>query len=115
MSGETFGQMLRRIRMERGFSQTQLSRLANADPSYVNTLESRTRHRPSRDMVAAIADALDLSYAERDRFLFAAGLAPDTDWQSRCEEAEAALHLVREAVAVLTDAVEPTQLRRATG
>lgn len=113
MTGETFGQTLTRIRQERGYSQSELSRLANLDASYVHQLErSDGRKRlPSRMVTLALAEALEMSYAERDRFLFCAGLAPETDWQTRAEDAEAALRTVREAVGVLTDAVEPALLR----
>lgn len=103
-----FGALLRRLRTERGLSQNALSRAAGVDPSYVNRLERTgpdgngaapgARTLPSRPIITALALALDLSYAERDRFLYAAGLAPEVDWQARCEEAEARLALVRDAV-----------------
>lgn len=121
MSGETFGAMLRRLRVERGISQNQLARQSGIDPAYVNRLEragERTsegatvkQQLPGRDIVLALAETLDLSYAERDRLLFATGLAPVTDWQTRCEDIEAALQTVREAVGVLSTAVEPTLIR----
>ena len=43
MTGETLGAMLRRLRIERGYSQSHLAQLAGCDPSYVNTME---RARP---------------------------------------------------------------------
>lgn len=125
MSGETFGQMLRRLRIERALSQNELARQAGVDAAYVNRLERAgephpnggaiKRHLPSREIILALAAVLDLSYAERDRFLFCSGLATDTDWQSRCEDAEAALQLVRDAVGALNTAVEPIDIRRRTG
>lgn len=125
MSGETFGTLVRRLRTERGLSQNQLALQAGVDPAYVNRME-RAGERdangalirkglPGRDVIFSLSEALDLSYAERDRFLFAAGLAPETDWQARCEDVEAALYTVREAVGVLTNAVEPIALRRQVG
>lgn len=126
MSGETFGQLLRRLRVERGFSQNHLARMSGIDPAYVNRMErGDASMAPRKPVMLAIAEALDLSYAERDRLLFAAGLAPEIDWQARCEDVEAALEGVKAAVAVL-DVVraavvdletieEPPFIRRRTG
>lgn len=125
MSAETFGAMLRRLRIERGLSQNQLSIAAGIDPAYVNRLERAGEIKtsgkviketiPGRSIMLSLAEVLDLSYAERDRLLFVAGLAPETDWQTRCEDIEAALQTVRDAVAVLSTAVEPTLLRSRAG
>lgn len=99
---ETFGQMLRRLRIERGFSQNELARRSGVDASYVNRMERReSSSTPLRNVALSLAEALDLSYAERDRLLFAAGLAPEVDWQQRCEDVEAALESVKAAVSVL--------------
>lgn len=109
MSGETFGQILRSLRIQRGYSQSELSRRASLDASYVHYLERNDgrRRSPSRDVTLALADALDMSCAERDRLLFIAGLAPERDYQSLWQDAEAALQIVRDAVGELTEAVEP--------
>lgn len=135
MSGETFGQLLRRLRAERGWSQNHLARVAGINAAYVNRMERDgqpwasgepvLRHTPSRGIALALSSALDLSYAERDRFLFLAGLAPEIDWQARCEDVESALESVKAAVQVL-DVVraavvdletceEPPFIRRRTG
>lgn len=112
---EPFGVLLRRLRVERGLSQNELARRAGVDPAYVNRLE-RAGPGPNigRQIVLSLAEALEMSYAERDRLLFVAGLAPETDWQTRAEDAEAALHIISDAVGVLASAVEPTLLRRRT-
>lgn len=117
MTGETFGAMLRRIRVERDMGQSQLSRLAMFDASYVHQLEREDGRKrlPTRPVVLALAEALGMSYAERDRFLFIAGLAPETDWQTRAEDAEARLESVREALGMVADAAEPVDIRRRTG
>jgi transcriptional regulator with XRE-family HTH domain len=116
MTGETFGQLLRRVRAERGFSQNELARQAGIDPAYVNRLERLGPGRMlGRQIALALAMALEMSYAERDRFLFTAGLSPETDWQARCEDAEAALQSVRDALGLVPDAAAPTVLRRRTG
>lgn len=121
MSGETFGQMLRRVRVERGFSQNELARQAGYDPAYINRMEAErsTRkdgalHVPGRHVLMALAGALDLSYAERDQLLFVGGYAPETDWQTRAEVAESALQSVRDALGMVPDLAEPTMLRRRT-
>jgi transcriptional regulator with XRE-family HTH domain len=121
VSAETFAAMLRRLRVERGLSQSALAGAAAMDSAYVNRLERAGETQasgkvikltmPGRDFVLALALALDLSYAERDRMLFVAGLAPELDWQTRAEDAEAALQAVREAVGAISAAVEPTLLR----
>lgn len=125
MSGETFGAMLKRLRIERGMSQNELARSSGVDPAYVNRLERAgeqlasgktiKQHLPGREIMLGLAESLDLSYAERDRLLFIAGLAPEIDWQARCEDAEAVIHTIRgavgEAVGVLNGAVEPTMIR----
>lgn len=117
--------MLRRLRVERGLSQSELCRRAVVDPAYVNRLERAGQVQaggkviketiPGRGIILSIAESLDLTYAERDRLLFIAGLAPETDWQTRCEDIEAALQTVREAVGVLATAVEPTMIRSRAG
>lgn len=103
MSGETFGQMLRRHRIAAALSQNALAHAAGIDPAYVNRLERglSTRrdgraHLPHRSHVLALAEVMDVSQAEADRLLYAAGLAPQADYQTRAEVAEAKLHLIRQ-------------------
>lgn len=126
MTGEAFGQMLRRLRVERGLSQNELARRSGCDSAHVNRLErAGAGYRAGREVILSLAEALDMSYAERDRFLFVAGLAPEVDWQQRCEDVEAALESVKAAVAVLEmiradvarieTSEEPPYIRRRTG
>ena len=119
----TFGAVLRRHRIASGISQNDLAGAAQVDPAYVNRLERAgqrtisgrvvTGWSPSRHVVLALAEALGLGPAETDRFLFAAGLATQTDWQARAERAEYRLELVRKALA--EDADVPRLIRRSTG
>jgi transcriptional regulator with XRE-family HTH domain len=98
---ETFSAMLKRLRVRSTKSQNQLARESGCDPAYINRLESGMptvrsgvvypSANPRRAIVCAIAESLDLSDAETDRLLFAAGLAPSVDWQARAEIAEALL------------------------
>jgi transcriptional regulator with XRE-family HTH domain len=111
---ESLGPMLRRLRIRAGLSQNALARTAGVDPAYVNRLEAgRTTHDPGarhpaidrmpsprRGVVLSLAITLSLSDPETDRFLFAAGLAPAEDWQTRAEFAEARL----ERILALVDA-----------
>lgn len=126
MTGETFAAMLRRLREGRFLSQNALARAAGIDPAYVNRLEAGRQplgnHRPSipgRTVVLALAEVLDVSQAEADRLLFAAGLAPQVDWQTRALVAEGRLKTIKAAFATIRDALaeeaEPTMLRRRTG
>jgi transcriptional regulator with XRE-family HTH domain len=107
---ETFGQMLRRLRIERALSQSALARRAGCDPGYVNRMERGTQLRqdgrvtiPDRTIVLALAEVLDISQAEADRLLYAAGLAPQADYQTRAEAAEAKLDLIRQTFDLTPD------------
>jgi transcriptional regulator with XRE-family HTH domain len=109
VSGETFAAMLRRHRIEAGLSQNQLARLAKIDPAYVNRMERALANYttvPSRRVVLGLADALEMGPGPTDRFLFAAGLAPETDWQSRAIAAETIVAMVRDAVRPIDDQAE---------
>jgi transcriptional regulator with XRE-family HTH domain len=97
-SGCTFGWTLRTRRIEAGLSQSGLARRAGIDPAYVNRMERGSRGGLRRTIALALAAALELGPAETDRFLFAAGLAPEVDWQSRVEDVELRLRQVVSAV-----------------
>jgi transcriptional regulator with XRE-family HTH domain len=115
VTGETFGQMLRRLRIVAGLSQYELARRAGCDPSYVNILERRgAGSKMGRSFVLAFAEALDVSQPQADRLLFAAGLAPQEDWQTRALRAEIALSSIRQAFddAVASDDEELLVFRR---
>lgn len=121
MTGETLGAMLKRLREAAGLSQNQLARQAGCDPAYVNRLEGgkfypRKDGQPntfSRAVVLALAEVLDVSQSQADRLLFAAGLAPQEDWQTRAVKAEVRLAVIRDALA--EDDERPTFIRRQVG
>ena len=71
-----FARLLKTYRERAGLAQMHLALLVSADHSYVSRLESGTRS-PSRGMALALAAALNLSDAERDGFLAAAGFASE--------------------------------------
>lgn len=75
---QSFAALLRTHREAAGQSQKDLAGAAGIDQSYVARLESGTRQPPDRTLVIALAGALGLSTADRQRLLHAAGHA--TDW-----------------------------------
>lgn len=76
--------LLRAHRTRAGLSQARLAQRMGLNPSYINRLELEERH-PSRAVVLSLINVLDLTEAEGDRLLYAAGLAPATDWQRAYE------------------------------
>uniref|UniRef100_A0A831X0P1 XRE family transcriptional regulator n=1 Tax=Thermorudis peleae TaxID=1382356 RepID=A0A831X0P1_9BACT len=68
-----FGAELRRLREERGLSQSALARRARLDHTFISRLESGQRE-PSRESVEVLAAALGLAPPERQRLLGLAGL-----------------------------------------
>lgn len=80
-----FGAMVDEHLIRRGLSQSALARLVGVDPSYVNRIVKHGIERPSRPVVLEMAVAFDLDADETDRLLFAAGHAPERDWQTVAE------------------------------
>lgn len=82
-----------------------VARAAEIDPAYVFRLEKGgpKSHIPTRGVVLALAGVFDLSPSETDRLLYAAGLAPQEDWQTRAVKAEVALVRIRQAIEDLDD------------
>jgi transcriptional regulator with XRE-family HTH domain len=70
-----FAALLREWRKRRGFSQLELAGRANSSQRHVSFLESG-RSRPSRGVVLALTEALDLPLRARNQILAAAGFAP---------------------------------------
>ncbi len=76
-----FGIIVRRHRLSYGMSQNQLAKLTGIDAAYVNRIE-RSPATPTRAVVLRLAAALALEGVPKDRFLWAAGYAPDHDYIS---------------------------------
>lgn len=70
----SFGDLLRHWRRRRGMSQLDLALEAGVSQRHVSFLEGG-RARPSREMVLALAGALDAPLRERNAMLTAAGFA----------------------------------------
>lgn len=114
MTGETFGQMLRAYRIRAALSQNALARMAGIDPAYVNRIEKGVfEGHVRRGVVLSLANVLELSDGMADRLLYAAGLAPQGDYQTRAEAAEAKLDIIRQAFDLPSDVL--TFPRRLTG
>lgn len=68
------GQLVERLRTQRGMSQNALNRAANLSTGYVSQLESGARgKRPSREKVLALAQGLDANERETAELLRLAG------------------------------------------
>jgi transcriptional regulator with XRE-family HTH domain len=72
---ESFSDLLRHWRGIRRVSQLELALRADVSARHISFLESQ-RARPSRAMVLALADALEMPLSERNALLGAAGFAP---------------------------------------
>ncbi len=81
---ETFGSVLMRHRLDAGLTRAELAAMVDCHETYVGALEGG-RRTPSRRGVEAFATAFGLGVAETDRFLYAAGYAPRTDYQTLYE------------------------------
>lgn len=69
-----FGALLRRWRDQRRMSQLELGLVANVSARHISFLETG-RARPSRSMVLALSESLDVPRAARNVMLTAAGFA----------------------------------------
>jgi transcriptional regulator with XRE-family HTH domain len=99
----TFGHLLRAWRQARGQSQLALSLSAGVSSRHLSYMETG-RASPSRDMVLALALALEIPLRDRNALLQAAGFAPA--YRETPLDAPV-LGPVREAVQLLLGATEP--------
>src|SRR5262245_25616295 len=70
-----FGALLRHWRLARGMSQLALAVEAEVSSRHLCFLETG-RAQPSREMIQILAEVLDVSLADRNAMLLAAGYAP---------------------------------------
>lgn len=75
---ETFGDRLKRIRIEKHFSQSELSKLSGVGNVYISNLERNIKSKPSIEIAKKLADALKTPVDE---------LLNDNDSVSRIKEA----------------------------
>ncbi|WP_105970696.1 helix-turn-helix domain-containing protein [Streptomyces geranii] len=69
------GELMRRWREQRGYSQLALATRAEISARHLSFLETG-RSKPSRDMVLRLGRHLDLALREQNQLLLAAGYAP---------------------------------------
>lgn len=72
---DPFGQLLRRSRQGRGWSQMALAERADTSTRHLSFMETG-RALPSREMVLRLADRLAVPLRERNAWLVSAGYAP---------------------------------------
>lgn len=98
-----FPGMLRYWRARRGYSQLALSLAAGVSQRHISFLESG-RARPSRAMILALAEQLNVPLRQRNRLLLAAGFAPA---YTEHDLGEPPLQMVNQAVALILAKQEP--------
>ena len=98
-----FGSSLRRWRSLGRLSQLELAHRAGTTPRHLSFLETG-RSRPTRGMVARLAEALALPLRERNALFTAAGFAPDYP-ETALEDAD--LAPFRAVLSSMLDAHEP--------
>ena len=98
-----FGELLRRWRTARGFSQLQLSADTGVSSRHLSFLETG-RARPSRQIVLFLAEQLDVPLSDRNDLLLAAGFAPAYGSRSLDDPAMAG---VRDSIRHMLAAHEP--------
>jgi transcriptional regulator with XRE-family HTH domain len=103
LTRDTFPDLLRHWRSVRRVSQLELALRAEVSARHVSFLESG-RARPSRSMVATLAEALQIPLAERNALLGSAGFAPA--YQAR-PSGDRALALPQAALAWMLDRHAP--------
>lgn len=77
MSPSRFGELLQRLRLAAGLSQSELARRASLHPAHINRLERGARPaQPSPEAVAALCAGLDADPDAADALFHAAGFCP---------------------------------------
>jgi transcriptional regulator with XRE-family HTH domain len=97
------GDLLRQWRLRRHKSQLALATQANVSTRHLSFLETG-RSDPSRDMVLALAEELDVPLRERNALLIAAGFAPIFPERALSDPT---LESARHVVEIVLNAYEP--------
>ncbi len=100
---ENAGSVIRAWRNLRGFSQMNLALEAEVSPRHLSFIETG-RAKPSREMIVRLARTLEMSHADIDRALLAAGFASQ---KLKPAEAPAQSPAVGQALEVILKAHEP--------
>jgi len=83
-----FGVLLRRWRLRRRMTQTDLALAANSSTRHLSCLETG-RSQPSRDMVLRLCEHLEVPLRDQNTLLLAAGFAPAYQERSLADLASA--------------------------
>lgn len=102
-TGEGFPRLLREWRQRRRWSQLDLALTAGVSQRHISFLES-ARANPSRTMILQLSEALEVPLRDRNRWLTAAGYAPQ--FKSR-DLADPQMAQVMGAVRMMLAAHEP--------
>src|SRR5712664_1632332 len=89
-----FGVLLRRWRLRRRMTQTDLALAANSSTRHLSCLETG-RSQPSRDMVLRLCEHLEVPLRDQNTLLLAAGFAPAYQERSLADLASARIAIDR--------------------
>jgi transcriptional regulator with XRE-family HTH domain len=89
-----FGVLLRRWRLSRRMTQTDLALAANSSTRHLSCLET-ARSQPSREMVLRLCEHLEVPLRDQNALLLAAGFAPAFQERSLGELASARVAIDR--------------------
>ena len=74
---KTFGEIIRKARKEKGYSQRELAAAIGQDFTYLSKLEnSRAKYAPKEEVIRSLAQHLDL---DEEELIFLAGRIPQSD------------------------------------
>lgn len=74
---QAFGQIIRKARKDKGYSQRELAKLLGLDFTYLSKLENnRADYPPKEEIIRALANSLELNPEE---LIFLAGRIPHND------------------------------------
>ncbi len=76
MAQENFGQMLRRLRSDKGWTLRDMAKQVEATFAYLSQIEAGLA-KPSQELVVRVADAFGLRDKEREEFIFVARQIPE--------------------------------------
>lgn len=90
-----FAELLKRLRIDAGLSQSSLAQKAGVDPSYINRIEKGQRQPPSQSIIRELATALELDSFNTGQLLLSAGYAASTPKEPQFDF-HPGLHLVND-------------------
>jgi predicted transcriptional regulator len=71
-----YGDILQKIRVDKGYSQNHLAKMAGVHSSYINRLESGERDVPSQEIHMVLVQTLRPSFEDNQELSYAAGYIP---------------------------------------